>query len=529
MKRTSLYNIYPSLYENLQAIIDDIPRIKDMNFQGVWLNPLFESSTVPSPKTGKFGSPYGPQSFKVDRRYTDGEQLSHENSTKAVRELTDALRDAGLRVQSDVVFLHVAHSHPLINNDHEAFKDCPVLSKIPEDVDTKRWFKHGHTQSMAGDIWDDVIPFNYEDPQIRAEIMEYYLKPYVHQIIKEWGFDGLRIDSAGLVPKVIYDDLIWYAQSLCQEEHGKELSTLGETVGLSMEEYTHLQEFIDNSYSSSYWILIGDLCEWKMEGRDHNMFIKNWELSSQNMVQPDDKKRLIYSHLAGILNDDNSVLYHMAGFMNSNVAPTVGFAGNHDTASSSDIFNKMGLDADEIKHFNRLIMASMAFVHGGWFVTSGGEFYRKSSSVFTASPDDIDRDLIDNQDFVGDINLTLAGMPDFREEWKQTFFDPDQPDLLTVVLHEGFGFGDKADVVIINLSDEPREIDQGYIDDILSQSAARSNDPSQISSSVGELHLCGSISTKADVLAEDIYKNGIPHVNNFPHSDRSKSPEYRAH
>jgi|GEM_PF-4795773 len=517
MKRSALYNIYPSLYNGIDDIAQDIPRIKDLGFEGVWINPLFETSSVPSPQTQKSGSPYGPQSFRLDSTHTQGEQYSDAESSAAVRELTDLIRAEGMRVLADVVFLHVAHSHPLITNDRDQFLSCSVLSKIPDDIDTSRWFS-SHTQNMGGDLWDDVIPFNFDDPEIKQQILEYYLKPYASKIVKEWGFDGLRIDSAGLLPQEIYEEIVYHAENICKQEHGHDLSVLCETVGLAPNEYEHLNGVCDSCYSSSYWMLLGDLCEWQIEGQDHTLIIKNWHMGMDKTFPENQRLSALYSHFSAVLNDDEGTLQHLNGFMKNYVAPTLGFIDNHDTASSADIFRKMGFGDHAIRQLNRLAMAKMAFAHDGWFLTSGSEFLRDSSSVFTASPDDIHRDCVDNQDFVKQINETLASMPDVRQEWKQLVFDPLNPDIFAVIIHPEEGFKQKPDLIIVNTSDSPRIIDMEFARQILNDGLDRSACTSHKETTLSSVHLCGNVISAGD----------FGHVACFVNGDINSVPEPKA-
>jgi hypothetical protein len=494
MERSRLYNVYPLLYNGYNSIYDDLDRIADLEFNGVWLNPMFETSSEPSPLNGKKNSPYGHASFRLDARYRQNEDQSMHDDAQQITQYTDSCRDLGLRSFMDVVLLHVAHDHPLVTNQHDGFKDCEILQKIPDHIDTSRWFLN-ESNAMGDDVWDDVRPFNFEDPDVRREVLDYYLKPYIEYVIKDFGFDALRIDSAPYIMPEVYHELMEYADQVCHDRHGKPAQFFPETVGqMPFEDIAALEDHADLCYSSAHWFFIGKLAQWNIDGMNHSVDILNPAMASKTMMTSDEKMRSILQTYADELHDDYGYLSASVGQLKDEVAPVCGFVDNHDTIVATDVFNRMGLSHEQTAQLSRLTMGIMAFLHDGWFLTKGSEHLKSSNSVFHASADDIDT-CIDNSDFVRQVNQTLAALPDIRKEWCQAHFDPDSPEVLYIVLRGGEGFDNTPDVIAVNISDGPATLRQADLDKAIQSTVDRHGHPDVHDvSNEHNVYVCGDIS-----------------------------------
>lgn len=492
MSRPCYYNIYPALYDGVDAINNDLNRVAGMEFSGVWINPLFEVSSVPSAASGKVGSPYAPVSFEAEGSFFEDGLSAFEKAAK-IREVTDNCRKLGMRCLTDLVLLHVAHDSPLVHNERDRFKDSPVLKDIPDHIDTSKWFVKG-TNRLGDDVWDDVVPFNFNDATAAKQINEYYIKPCLDLLIRDWGFDGLRIDSAGMLPQKVYDTVVPYAHALCYQEHKKDLKILAETVGLSPDSYTKLNGKIDLAYGFTHWVLLEGVAE-RVDPARENIVLHDLELAAKYMSNEIQRGKKIFKLFADNLNNDSGTLAGITGYLKSAVAPVCGFPDNHDTVTISDVCKAARLSKEDTSRANRLVMSVMSFYHDGWFLTSGSEFERKTSTVFTASPKDIDTKKADHSAFVTSVNQTMRQLPDIRSEWKQCVFDPSKPDTIAFILRPGEGFAETPDVIISNVSDKTLKITHDHVADVVRTALERQGQhfDGNLGSYKGHIYLNGNI------------------------------------
>lgn len=329
------YNQFPAHYANLREMADSptegLQHIKDLGFTNVWINPVFESCknldfAAAEIKRGldlerakgleigakhykvnsKPGSPYAVHSLNIDERYSShkGEPADErrEKDYDDVRYYTDKARSLGLTPMSDFVIRHVAVDHPLVKEKPHWFKRNPNGTLV--------FFGRDERQLPGIKSWDDVVEFNYDDPKLRREIVEEYVKPMAKLIIQRFGFQGLRIDTAAKVPPEVYDMVLPYIDALAQKEHGKPAIILGETLARDISNFYRLKGRVDYCYNSIFFAP-HDKAYW---GQDHNGFA------------------------------------HAKGSLQTFVAPTIGFAGNHDVLRAANYYlNNMDARGDDLR------------------------------------------------------------------------------------------------------------------------------------------------------------------------------------
>lgn len=202
-----LYNAYPRNYSTFSEAIHDLKRIgKDgLGFNAVWLNPLNAASNLIVKRLNVLtyqeeevkGSLYAARDFsrlntdlftdfdeEIQADVNDGNPAHYTPKEQSLlKKYTDTARENGLRPIFDLVLNHVALDSPLVTGTCKYFQD--------KGIDTTKWFKKNEIPR-----WDDIIPFNYEDPKIRQQILEQLWKPYIHKFIVNFGFMGVRLDFA---------------------------------------------------------------------------------------------------------------------------------------------------------------------------------------------------------------------------------------------------------------------------------------------------------------------------------------------
>ena len=151
------------------AFTKDIPQLKELGVNIIWLMPVYPISTTKS--KGSLGSYYA---------ISDYTGINPEFGTKAdLDQLVQTAHDHGMLVILDWVANHTGWDHTWIQ-EHPDY----------------------YTQNEAGEVihpvntdWTDVADLNYDNPEMRTEMrkaMQYW--------IREHHIDGYRCDVAGSVP-----------------------------------------------------------------------------------------------------------------------------------------------------------------------------------------------------------------------------------------------------------------------------------------------------------------------------------------
>ncbi len=157
------------------AFTADLARIKDMGITIIWLMPIHPIGEV-NRKGGK-GSYYSVKDYKgVNPEFGTEEDF---------RELVEKAHSLGMKVIIDWVANHSAFD----NVWTEAHKDWYNLDSL------------GNLQPPAGTDWWDVADLNFENAEMRAEMissMQYWLE--------EFNIDGYRCDVASMVPVEFWND-----------------------------------------------------------------------------------------------------------------------------------------------------------------------------------------------------------------------------------------------------------------------------------------------------------------------------------
>lgn len=158
---------------DIKGIRDKIPYLKGLGITGIYLNPVFESTT---------NHKYNTRNYKlVDPHFGTNEEL---------RALVDEAHAAGIRVMLDAVFNHTGYDHPmwldvLEKGQESKYAQWYMVNKWP--IERGRDTKDGRYYSFA---FAEYMPkLNTNNPEVQD---------YLLDIIKFWidtfDIDGLRFD-----------------------------------------------------------------------------------------------------------------------------------------------------------------------------------------------------------------------------------------------------------------------------------------------------------------------------------------------
>ncbi|QEN06297.1 alpha-amylase [Thiospirochaeta perfilievii] len=198
LKSQSIYSVSirnHSKSGDIQGLIDDLPRIKDLGVNIIWILPHYPIGK--ENRRGDIGSPYS-----VSDYFSVNPELGGLNDFK---NLIDRCHEHGLKIIIDIVFNHVSC-------------DSVVVLEHPE------WILQNEKNQMIGKIpdWDDVYDLDFSNSE---------LKNYLIEVLHYWAelnIDGFRCDVASVVPLSFWSmakdtlssdhrDLIWIAESVDKE------------------------------------------------------------------------------------------------------------------------------------------------------------------------------------------------------------------------------------------------------------------------------------------------------------------------
>jgi len=152
---------------NFRGVIKQLPRLKELGMNILWLMPIHPVGRERS--KGTLGSPYAVRDyFAINPDYGSAEDLR--------RLVTEAHR-GGFKVIIDIVANHTAWDS--------------VMMKTPA------FYKHDATGKIISPVpdWADVAGLDYNNPELRA-----YMSRMLVYWVREFDLDGFRCDVAGMVP-----------------------------------------------------------------------------------------------------------------------------------------------------------------------------------------------------------------------------------------------------------------------------------------------------------------------------------------
>ncbi|MBR6352271.1 MAG: alpha-amylase [Firmicutes bacterium] len=169
LRNLVIYSVYVRNHTKegtFRAVIPDLPRIKDLGTDVVWLMPIHPIGE--KARKGTLGSPYANKDYRsVNPEYGTLEDF---------KALVDAIHENGMKCIIDVVYNHTS-------------PDSVLWETHPEFFYRK---KDGRPGNHVGD-WTDIIDLDYRVPE---------LWDYQTESLKFWAgyVDGFRCDVASFVP-----------------------------------------------------------------------------------------------------------------------------------------------------------------------------------------------------------------------------------------------------------------------------------------------------------------------------------------
>ncbi|WP_335695384.1 alpha-amylase family glycosyl hydrolase [Spirosoma montaniterrae] len=166
---------------SFKAVEKQLPRLKEMGVDIIWLMPIYPISQ--KNKKGTLGSPYAIANYKaVNPAY---------GTLADFKSLVNRAHALGLRVVLDWVANHTGWDHVWVQQHPDWY--TLVDGKMTTPLDPK---------TGKPTDWTDVADLNYANPNMRKgmiDAMQYW--------VKECDVDGYRCDVAGFVPNDFWAQL----------------------------------------------------------------------------------------------------------------------------------------------------------------------------------------------------------------------------------------------------------------------------------------------------------------------------------
>lgn len=171
-KNATIYEVNVRQYSpegTLNAVAEDLPRIKEMGIDILWLMPIYPIGELN--RKGGSGSYYSIQDYKA---------VNPEFGTMEDFEaLVKKAHDLDMKVILDWVANHSSFDNVWVA-DHKNYYNLDSL---------------GNLQMPEGTDWSDVADLDYDNTELRTAMID-----ALQFWVRETGIDGYRCDVAGFVP-----------------------------------------------------------------------------------------------------------------------------------------------------------------------------------------------------------------------------------------------------------------------------------------------------------------------------------------
>lgn len=183
-KNATIYEVNTRQFSpegNFKAVENQLPRLKELGADIIWLMPIFPISQ--KNKKGTLGSPYAVADYKaVNPAY---------GTLADFKALVARAHALGMRVILDWVPNHTGWDHVWTKQHPDWY--TLVNGKMIAPIDPK---------TGKPTDWSDVVDLNYNNPDMRRgmiDAMQYW--------VRECDIDGYRCDVAGFVPNDFWAEL----------------------------------------------------------------------------------------------------------------------------------------------------------------------------------------------------------------------------------------------------------------------------------------------------------------------------------
>ena len=400
-----VYNQFPRRYQYssgvhdgksvIERMIDDLPRIAEMGFNAIWVNPL--------QRTGQFAFRGRGQDLSGSLyAMADDNELNADffptgmlNSDREVllRRYVVAAKSYGLSPLFDLVLRHVSHD----------VWSAVTTGKIRRDFERRC---NGYLTIPEKKRWKDVSAFRTDQSDIN-HLMQHIFEPFIKKYIGVYGFEGVRVDAVISTSPRLQQRALECVQTCAQNYHQHNAILLGEVM--AKDPQAHINKL-------------------RTIGFTHVFFAGSYYHNFTEIPQGDNW-----------LYDDLSLLQHLT----QKRGGLVGFGGNHDVGTLKSIClleagkfgdrnfgflksveTKPNLNKHDPEILQRMVdklFCTALMPNGGYYLLAGDEFglmHRPLVFEHYREPIPVRNRWGGQEDlrvFVKNINVVLAQLPCARE------------------------------------------------------------------------------------------------------------------
>ena len=201
-----------------KAVENDLPRLKDLGIDIIWLMPVFPVGEVnrkadqtilieeikdPAERKKYLGSYYATRDYmSVNPEY---------GTLDDFKSLVDKIHESGMHVILDIAINHTAWDHPWIKDHPDFYTRIPKdstpwnptwMKEHPEYFQRLRKLQMTYPINPVEYDWWDVAELNFDKPELRKE----FIKIFTYWV-SEFDVDGYRCDHAHGVPTDFWEEL----------------------------------------------------------------------------------------------------------------------------------------------------------------------------------------------------------------------------------------------------------------------------------------------------------------------------------
>lgn len=302
-KGIRVYNLYPKLVGSMESWILHFDRIKNMNFNWIYVNPFHSTGLSSYAVKDYYG--YNPLFAKGTMNAEDYSEealeASKEQGNKLLKKVCDEARNREMFVMMDLVINHTATDAKLTKEHPEWYeRKADGSIKHPGAMDGNNWIE-----------WGDLAQIDNEHSVDKDGLWEYWLD--VILFYAELGIRGFRCDAAYHISSKLwkfliektkekYPDAIFVAETL-----GCTPAQLMETAGTGF-------DYVMNSFK--WWDYRADY------------FLKDyveWAGKYPSLTFPENHDTARFAEECGYNKDAAVSKYAVCSFFCSSIATTIGF------------------------------------------------------------------------------------------------------------------------------------------------------------------------------------------------------------
>ncbi|BDU50172.1 alpha-amylase family glycosyl hydrolase [Haliovirga abyssi] len=299
-KGIRVYNLYPKLIGSMEKWIEHFDRIKEMNFNWIYINPFHSPGFSGSDYAVKDYNLYHPLFVTGEMDFSDlhGQK---EKGDFLLEKVCNEAEKKGMKIMMDLVINHTAIDSPLTKEHPEWYmKNSDGSIKNPGAMDGNNWIE-----------WGDLAQIDNEYSIDKDNLWEYWLD----MILKyaKLGVRGFRCDAAYHIPRNLWEYLISNVKSKYPDS-----VFIAETLGCTPKQLINTADagfdFVMNSFK--WWDLKADY------------FLKDygeWADKYPSLTFPENHDTERYSKEINGNKDLAIAKYALGAYFCSSIAITIGF------------------------------------------------------------------------------------------------------------------------------------------------------------------------------------------------------------